>query len=299
MIDLRRLRAFAAVAETGNVTRAAVRLNMAQPPLSRLLQGLERDLGAALLVRTAQGVRLTAAGEALAVEAREVLARAAEVEPNVRRAADGLSGSLKIGFTSSAGLHPFVSALLRAQRQAAPQVRLTLEEAGTGELADAVEAGPLNAAFVRSPAGAAYRTVNILDEPMLAALPHAPGEAPPTALRLAELADADFVLYRRPSGPGLHDAILAACRAAGFAPRVVQEAPRLTATLALVAAGLGVSIVPASLSRLAPEGVAFARIDGAPGLVAPLRLILRRGSIPPAVERFVQAVETAVVSRGV
>ncbi|HWF00019.1 MAG TPA: LysR family transcriptional regulator [Caulobacteraceae bacterium] len=296
MIELRRLRAFAAVAEEGNVTRAAAKLHMAQPPLSRLLHGLERDLGASLFERTSQGVRLTAAGEALAEEARFMLARAAEVELVVRRAAEGRSGSLAIGFTSSAGLHPFVSAALRRHRRQAPDVRLSLEEAGTGELVEGLEAGRLNGAFVRSPSAAPFRVIEILEEPMIAAMPDRPEARTAAALRLGDLAGADFVLYRRPSGPGLYDAILAACRSAGFSPRVVQEAPRLTATLALVAAGMGVSIVPASLSRLALEGVAFRVIEEAPGLVAPLRLILPRADVAPTMQRFVDTVEAAILA---
>src|SRR3712207_5918000 len=116
MIELRRLRAFVATAEEGNVTRAAERLGMQQPPLTRLLRKLEAELGVLLLHRTARGVHPTAAGEALLEEARALLVRAEGVEEVVRGAARGEHGRLAVGFTSSAALHPFVSAALRAFR---------------------------------------------------------------------------------------------------------------------------------------------------------------------------------------
>jgi DNA-binding transcriptional LysR family regulator len=224
-----------------------------------------------------------------------VLARAAPVEDAVRRAARGEAGRLAVGFTSSAGLHPFVPTAIRRFREASPGVRIELDEAGTAELVGAVLAGRLDAAFVRSPVGAVagLRVEPVLEEPMLAVLPEghrlARGEDGP-ALPLAALAGEPFVLYRRPSGPGLYDAILAACRAAGFAPEVVQEAPRLPATLSLVAAGLGVSLAPASMRRLAVAGVAYRALADRPAPAAPVRLVLRRAGASATAARFAAAV---------
>jgi DNA-binding transcriptional LysR family regulator len=295
MIELRLLRAFVAVAEEGHVTRAAERLGMRQPPLSRLLQGLEARLGCRLLRRLPRGVAPTEAGLALLEEARAVLARAAAVEDAVRRAARGEAGRLAVGFTSSAALHPFVPAAIRRFREASPGVRMELDEAGTAELVEGVLLGRLDAAFVRSPAGAVagLRVEPVLEEPMLVALPEghrlARGDDG-SPLPLAALAEEAFVLYRRRSGPGLYDAILAACRGAGFAPMVVQEAPRLPATLSLVAAGLGASVVPASMRRLAVAGVAYRTLCGCPGLSAPVRLVLRRAGASATAARFAAAV---------
>lgn len=289
-IDLRRLRAFVAIAEEGHVTRAAARLGMQQPPLTRLLKGMESELGVRLMHRTSRGVNPTAAGAALLEEARAVLARADEVAEVVRRAARGETGRLAIGFTSSAALHPFVPATLRAFREELPAVAVTLEEAGTGELIDALLKGQLDAAFVRTPIPELPDLVvdDVLREPMIAALPAGHPLAGKTgrALPLARLAAEPFILYRRPTGPGLYDAIVAACRDAGFSPRVVQEAPRLTATLSLVAAGLGLSIVPASLRSLNISAVAYRALGGRSGLVAPLHLVTRREDPPAALARF-------------
>jgi len=295
MIELRRLRAFVVTAEEGHVTRAAEQLGMRQPPLTRLLQGLEAQLGCRLLRRLPRGVAPTEPGLVLLEEARAVLARAAALEDAVRRAARGEAGRLAVGFTSSAALHPFVPAALRRFREAFPGVQVELDEAGTAELVEAVLLGRLDAAFVRSPAGAVagLRVEPVLEEPMLAALPEghrlAAGEGPP--LPLAALAGEPFVLYRRRSGPGLYDAILAACRGAGFAPAIVQEAPRLPATLSLVAAGLGVSLVPASMRNLAAAGIAFRALADRPGLSAPVHLVLRRTGSNATAARFGAAVK--------
>ena len=292
MIELRRLRAFLAVAEEGHITRAAERLGMQQPPLTRLLRGLEGELGVRLLHRLPRGVRPTEAGQVLLEEARAVLAWAAELEDTVRRAARGEAGRLAVGFTPSAALHPFVPAVLRAFREEAPGVRVELDEAGTTELVEGLLHGRLDAAFVRSPVGGVPGLLvqPVLEEPMVAALPTghplAVGAEKGSTLSLTALAAEAFILYRRLTGPGLYDAILAACRAAGFSPMVVQEAPRLPATLSLVAAGLGVSVVPASMRRLAVAGVAYRELDGCPGLLAPLHLALRRTGLTATVARF-------------
>lgn len=289
MIELRRLRAFVVLAEEGHVTRAAERLGMQQPPLTRLLRGLEEELGVLLMRRLPRGVRPTEAGLALLEEARAVLARAEGVADVVRRAAAGEQGRLAVGFTSSAALHPFVPAVLRRFRESVPGVAVTLEEAGTSELVDAILHERLDAAFVRSPVGSTAGLVldAVLEEPMLAALPAGhPLAAQAGALPLAALAREPFILYRRPAGPGLYDAILTACRAAGFSPLVAQEAPRLPATLSLVAAGLGVSVVPASMHRLGGEDIVYRPLGESPPLTAPLHLALRHGMLPAAVVRF-------------
>ena len=302
MIELRRLRAFVIVAEEGHVTRAAERLGMQQPPLSRLLQGLEADLGVLLLHRTPRGVHATPAGKALLQEARAVLARAEKVEEAVQRAARGEQGRLAVGFTSSAALHPFVTAVLRQFREIVPGVSLELEEAGTGELVEALTHERLDAAFVRSPVGLApsISVEGVLEEPMFAALPagHRLTLRTHATIPLADLAEEAFILYRRPAGPGLYDAILAACRAAGFSPKVAQEAPRLTATLSLVAAGLGVSLVPASMRRLGGDGIVYRGLAEDHGLAAPLHLATRRSDPSPAIMRVRALVRHLLERRG-
>jgi DNA-binding transcriptional LysR family regulator len=292
-MELRHLRYFVAVAEEGHVTRAAERLGIQQPPLSQQIHALERELDAQLFHRKPRGVELTTAGRAFYDEAKAILARAEEAIAATRRAARGEAGRIGIGFTSSASFHPFVPRAIRAFREHHPLVALTLEESGTTELVAALRGAALDAAFVRSPVGeSADLTIRpLLEEPMVAALPsgHRLGSGGP--LPLGDLADETFILYRRPVGPGLHDAIIAACDRAGFSPQIGQEAPRMLSTLSLVAAGLGVTVVPASMSRLEAEGVVYRALDPATQLTAPLNLAYRRGETDAAVRRFVALVQ--------
>jgi DNA-binding transcriptional LysR family regulator len=297
-MELRHLRYFVAVAEEGHITRAAERLGIQQPPLSQQIRALERELDAQLFRRKPRGVELTQAGMALLDEARAVLGQVEHAVTTVRRAARGEEGRIGVGFTSSASLHPFVPRAIRAFGEAYPRVGLTLEENGTAELVAALQQQRIDAAFVRSPIGEApgIAVHPLLDEEMVAALPEghrltASAKAPP--LVLPALAGETFILYRRPLGPGLYDAIIAACQRAEFSPRIGQAAPRMLATLSLVAAGLGVTLVPASMQRLRIDGVAYRRLDEAARLMAPLNLAQRRAESSPAACRFIALVQQA------
>lgn len=283
MIELKRLNAFVTVVEAGSITRAAELLFIQQPPLTRLLQGLEQDFGVPLLQRLPRGVIPTEAGEVLLQEARAVLARAEQLNAAMRRAAQGEQGRIRIGFTSSAALHTFVPALLRRYREIYPSVSTQLEESGSGELLEAVVAGQLDVAFVRMPVKdmPELKMEKVLEEPMWVAVPagHRLGaRVSGEPLKLEELSNEPFVLYRRRAGQGLYDAILAAYVRAGFSPHIVQEAPRLTSCLSLVGAGLGISIVPASMTRLGGDGVVFLPLDASTRLSAPLYLARREDS---------------------
>jgi len=296
-MELRHLRYFIAVAEEGHITRAAERLGMQQPPLSQQIRALERELDVQLLRRKPRGVELTEAGRALLADARAILAHIDHAFATTRRTARGEQGRIAVGFTSSAPFHPFVPRVIRAFRESFPLIALTLEEGGTTELIDDLRHERVDAAFIRTqvtdPMGV---TVNpLLEEAMLAALPSthalaAGGTADGPPLPLAALAAETFIVYRRRSGPGLYDAIFAACHAAGFSPLVGQEAPRIVSTLNLVAAGLGIAIVPASLQRMQMDGVVYRRLTGTQPR-APLLLATRRGDTSPVVRRFVDLVK--------
>ncbi|QQS13078.1 MAG: LysR family transcriptional regulator [Rhodospirillales bacterium] len=294
-MELRHLRYFVAVAEEGHVTRAAERLGIRQPPLSQQIAALERELGARLFTRLPRGVALTDSGRAFLDDARAALAQVERAATRARRAARGEIGSVAVGFTSSAPFHPLVPGTLRRFRENHAGVALALEEASTGDLVAAVRGERLDVAFIRSAVADAegLRLHALADEEMVVAAPsahplaRAAGRraAPPVALRA--LAAEPFILYRRPAGPGLHDAIIAACSKAGFVPQVAQEAPRIVSTLNLVAAGLGVTLVPESLARLRLDGVAYLRLDGRPAVRAPLALAARRREASAAVLGFI------------
>jgi len=294
-MELRHLRYFVAVAEEGHITRAAERLGMQQPPLSQQIRALERELDVILFRRLPRGVALTDAGQAFFADARAILAQVEHAFATTKRTARGEQGRITIGFTSSAAFHPFVPRVIRAYREAFPLVGLTLEEGGTNDLVDDVKAERLDAAFIRTAmTNAEGLTVTpLLDEAMVLALPRshrlARGAAKPLAMKA--LAEEAFIVYRRRNGPGLYDAILAACHAAGFSPHIAQEAPRIGSTLNLVAAGLGVSLVPESLERMRLDGIAFRRLAGGPK--APLHLASRRGETSTVVRRFLETVRRA------
>ena len=295
MIELRNLRHAVAAAEEGHARRAAKKLHISQPPLSQQIKALETMVGAPLFLRHPRGVDLTDAGRIFVARARRILQDVDLAGEAARRAARGEEGRLALGFTTSAAFHPLVSAAVRALRETAPAIELSLEEASTGDLIEALRAGRLDAAFVRSPVERVgnLRIAHILDEDMLIAAPdsHRLARKVKRRVGLAALAAERFVLYRRPTGPGLYDAIIAACRAAGFSPDIAQEAPRLLSTLSLVAAGFGVSIVPASMARLEANGVAYIGIARAARLTAPLHLARRDETPSGALARFMAIVE--------
>jgi DNA-binding transcriptional LysR family regulator len=299
-MELRHLRYFIAVAEEKHITRAAERLGMQQPPLSQQIRALERELDVQLFRRKPRGVELTDAGAAFLADARAILSHLDHAFAATRRTARGEQGRIVVGFTSSAPFHPFVPRIIRAYREAFPLVALTLEESGTVELIEQLRSDAIDAAFIRTPIANREGLVvsTLLQEPMAIALPraHPLARSGNKTVPLKALADETFIVYRRHSGPGLYDAILSACNAAGFSPRVGQEAPRIVSTLNLVAAGLGISLVPESLQRMHMDGVVFRALGGAAQLSAPLYLASRRGETSAVIRKFLQLVDRGLNS---
>ena len=291
-MELRHLRYFVAVAREGHVTRAAARLGIAQPPLSQQIRALEDEVGATLLQRHPRGVALTDAGRAFLADAEAVLAGAAQAAARARRTARGEVGRIAVGFTTSAPFHPLVARAIRTFRGERPDVSFVLEETGSAELLAGLRAERLDVAFVRSGlTGAEGLTVQpLLQEDMVAALPARHPLARRSRLTLRDLAPETMILYRRPDGRGLYDVIVSACAAAGFAPQVGQEAPRIVSTLNLVAAGLGITLVPASLSRLPLEGVTCRKLSGRPAVKVPLSVACRADERSAATAAFVALV---------
>lgn len=300
-MELRHLRYFIAVAEEGHITRAAKRLGIQQPPLSFQIHSLEKELAVQLFRRLPRGVELTDAGKAFLERARGILDQVERALAATHRTARGEQGRVAVGFTSSAPFHPFVPRVIRNFRELFPLVSLALEESGSSELVQALHSEEIDAAFIRSPVADVVDLLvrPILEEEMVVAVPAGHALAASieiddnTALPLGSLANETFILYKRPGGPGLYDTIITACRGAGFSPRVGQEAPRIISTLNLVAAGLGVSIVPSSLRRLQMDGVVYRRLADNVHLKAPLILACRRGENSAAVQRFIELVESS------
>jgi len=298
-LEFRHLRCFVMVAEEGHITRAAERLGMQQPPLSQLIKAIERQLDAQLLLRKARGVELTEAGRIFLDNARTLLAQYERTFEATRRAARGEQGRLTVGVMPTAPFHPFVPFVIRAFRAAFPQVELTLDECLRTEALERLRNDRMDVAFLRAPLSEPQELVvyPLLQEPMLVALPSehglARGKRGDGKLALKELAAETFIVYARQHGPALYEATMAACLKAGFSPRLGQEAPRVTSALSLVAAGLGVSVVPASMQRMAMDGLAFRPLKGAGQPKAVLNLAARRGDPSPIVSRFLTLVRRA------
>jgi len=263
-MELRHLRYFLAVAEELNITRAARRLNISQPPLTQQLKALEAELDVTLIDRSAYRIALTDAGQVLAGEAARILDAVRDAAGLVRAAARGARGRVRVGFTESASFNPLVTSALRAFRAAYPQVELTLEEHPSTDLATELREGGLDVGFLRPPLRDARGLVfDLLErEPLVVAVPGEHKLARRRRVRLKDLAAETFILYPRAVRPGLADEVVGACEAAGFTPRVGQYAPQLSSTINLVAASLGISVVPASMRALQPRMVAYVPLYG-------------------------------------
>lgn len=259
-VDVRRLRYFVAIAEELHFGRASERLHVAQPALSRQMVELENAIGATLFDRTRNQIRLTAAGEALLPRARDILGRIVETARIVRRAAEGRTGVLNVGFVGSA-TYSLLPQVLNSFRTNNPDVDLLLHAMNTAELKVALIERAIDVAFAR-PSIDDPEIVNevVLEEPLVAALPDADPVADGTELSLADLARHPFVLYPRHPRPSFADTILRLCHEAGFAPTVAQETMELQTALGLVAAGAGVSLVPASVEDSHRLGIAYRRL---------------------------------------
>jgi DNA-binding transcriptional LysR family regulator len=287
-MELRHIRYFLAVAAERHFTRAAARVGIGQPPLSQQIKDLEVEIGAALFHRLAHGAELTAAGEAFLAGVKEMPALAERATKAAQRASRGETGLLRVGFTTSAPFNAVVPATIRAFRRAYPDVDLTLEQAPTTRLVTGLQDGSLDAAFLRPGASGtdAFQLRLLSEEPMVLALPAKHAAAAQREVDLAALKKDQFLLFPRPVSPTLYDTIIGACREAGFEPVVGQLAPQIALVVILVAAELGVSIVPASMSQLKLAGVTYRPI----AVQAPtsrLALAYRRGETSLVVRNFI------------
>lgn len=302
MFDFRQLRYFVAVAEELSFTRAALRLHLSQPPLSQQIQSLEQDLGVRLLERTKRHVALTEPGRVFLEQARQILAKADEARSEVTAAAAGYSGQLRLAYTVSVSFHPALPQALLRYGQTAPNVRLKLSEMYTEPQFAALLAGEIDVGFVRDEPVHALDArdlrFDVIDrEPLLLALPTGHPLATRSSLRLTEVADDAFVSQPRELASTLYDRLVKLAAKAGFQPTIAQHAQQINGLLALVAAGLGLALVPASMRTVQLAGVSYVSLEDSDAHLL-LAVASRAGDRSPALQQFLATVADTVVAPG-
>jgi DNA-binding transcriptional LysR family regulator len=291
-MELRHLRYFVAVAESGSMTKAAQQLGIQQPPLGQQIRDLEAELKVQLFHRAPKRIELSAAGKIFLADARQILDRSAEAVARVRRFERGEQGLISVGFTSSASMHPIAPQILRAFGDAYPLARIEVEERETYELILGLTGRRVDCAFMRfAPRDfPELASTPLLDEDMVVAIPsdHILAQKPTEPVTLDMLSSESFVLYRRADGFGIFDWLMAALEKLDFKPRIAREVHRMMATINIVAAGGGISLVPASMQNLHREAVVYRPLASGMLPRLPLYLIYRMDQDLTLVKNFIK-----------
>lgn len=294
-MELRQLRYFVALAETGNFHRAAERLHISQPPLTVAIRKLEAELGALLFDRGARGVQLTAAGASALEDARAALSQAERFREAVREGSDGRRGRLRVGFVGSATFDLLPMAIPRF-RSRYPLVELVLSEGTSIDIARALQTGDMDVGLVRLPLLeiiSRVETRSVDRDELHVAVPSGSAYARGESIALEALANEPFVLQSRVSV--FHALTLMACHDASFAPRVAQEVEQLSTLLSLVRGGLGVALVPARAADSLPSGVRLLRLVRPVPIETGIALPMDGASI--AARNFAALFDTHLVSK--
>jgi DNA-binding transcriptional LysR family regulator len=285
-MELRHLRYFVAVADELHFGRAAKRLNIAQPPLSQQIRDLEHELGAPLFLRTSRRVQLTAHGRLFLAEARDILGHAQRAREMVKASQRGEFGSISIGFVTSA-IYSVMTPTLRGFHSQFPQVEIRCHEMATPDQINALHKGDISVGFLRTPiSDDSIRTHLLLREFLVLVLPEHHPAARKSKLQLRDFASEPFILFPRKQGPGAYDQIISTCQSAGFSPILAQEGNEMQSMLGLVAAGLGISLVPASLRNLRRPGVVYKTLTE-PTSEIEISLAIRKGENDPVEQSFI------------
>ena len=298
-MELRHLRYFVAVAEELHFGRAAERLHIAQPPLSRQIRDLETEIGTPLFDRVARGVELTPAGKAFLPEARLTLAQAERAQRSAQRAAKGETGRLRVGFVEAATYSAILPNVLGFFRMHLPQIGLSLFEMSSIEQEEALRDSRIDLGMLDNIPTDAERWLHVesvYSDPLVAAMPESHELAKKARINFEELAEDPFVLFPRTEMPRLYDEFIAACRASGFSPRVVQQAEGWHTLAGLVGAGVGTAFVPRSLANAQRPGIVYRRVRGLTVAVE-MAAVWKKGEKSPVRERFVTALRAVAHAR--
>ena len=290
MVEFSHLRCFVAVAEELHFGRAARRLNMTQPPLSRQIQLLEHLLEAQLFERSHRRVALTAAGRTFLPEARRLLQLAEGAAMSIRRVSEGDAGAVTIGFTAASG-YGFLPRVFQELKARLPGVDVALREAVSSAQLDAIGNGRIDIGLVRPPVRrASFEFRIVLREAMIMALPPEHRLADRMTIDLTELGDDPLISYSPFEARYFHDLVLRLFGAAGAQPVIAQHVSQIHSVLALVRIGLGVALVPEAARQLHFEGVTYREIRASGGDVAELGAVWRRDNENPAAARALEII---------
>ncbi|WP_343683276.1 LysR family transcriptional regulator [Acinetobacter baylyi] len=297
-MELRHIRYFLVVAEEKSFTRAAARLGISQPPLSMQIKNLEDEIGTELFYRSAQGTELTPAGKAFLVSVQPIQERVAEAVQLAQQVANGESGQLRLGFTGTSMLNLILPKSIRLFQHQYPKIRLKLEEANSLLLMDRLLDDRLDIALVRPPdhVPEGLHLQLLMHEPLLAVLPIGHPFAQHQSIQLNALKDDSFIVSPRAISAGLFDAIANACRSHGFEPKIGQNAPQIVSIVSLVAANLGVSLVPESTKQLGITGVKYLHIDDPTPMVG-LALAYRKNTHSQIVINFSSLIHSLLIQQ--
>ncbi|HEX8596653.1 MAG TPA: LysR substrate-binding domain-containing protein [Pseudomonas sp.] len=294
MFELAQLRCFTTVATELNFRRAAERLNMTQPPLSRQIQLLEHHLGVALFTRSTRSVALTAAGRAFFVEAQNLLERAQQAAASAKRFAEGDIGSVTISFVGSA-VYEFLPKVIAEARLKQPHVKISLEEMNTYQQHEAMRARRIDLGIVRSPLlQPGFATECLVREPFLLAVPSTHRLANSATVDVSDLDGEPFLMYSHAAYPPFNELLTGMFRSARVAPQYVQWLGSSLTILALVNAGMGLALVPRCAASVVFKGVTFREIDLGEGVQSELHLIWRSDNDNPAFTMLLDAIRGAV-----
>ncbi|WP_058035452.1 LysR family transcriptional regulator [Burkholderia pseudomallei] len=299
MIDLRRLRYFIVVAEELHFGKAAQRLHLAQPPLTRHISALEGELGLRLFDRSTRSVKLTAEGELFLPHARDVLDAVHRAEIASQRAALGKEGKVALGYTSSVPLCDAFGTLIRNFARSFPDIELSLVEASSAQQGRSIKEGLLDIGIGWKNSFEDYegcRVKTIAAEPLVVAVSQERPLASEASLAVEQLADETFVLFPPGYGSTLDRKAFDLCATAGFTPRRGPSASQMTTMIALVAAGRGVAIVPEAVSTLRKPGVAYVPLTDESALIE-LVLMWREAGLSLAARSFVEWHKAHVAQR--
>ncbi len=299
-IELRQLRYFLAVAEELHFTRAAERLRIAQPPLSRQIQNLEQALGVKLFERTNRRVSLTVAGQTFLEEVRKILQAIEQGIHRTQQVSLGKAGRLKIGFEGSISHDSFLT-IVRQFRQQYPGIEIIVREMSSGNQVAALQKGDIDIGAIDPLFATADLTLQLLlKEPLAAAMNRSHPLADRESIRLSELSEDDWVTGQHNGRCGLLRRLLDACSMYGFVPEIRQEANDLQMMLGLIASGLGVTLLPKSVAAIATSDVKFVPLEAAiPELPTPeiqVAVAWPKQHCSPQLQAFLEVAQAVVGS---